>query len=124
MTTGTKLLTLVNGIRRWVSNIPLQAYRPIVNVTASKSFAVTDANTYQNCTNTSAIVLTIPADTFAVLGGCEIEVARNGAGTIELVPAATVTLNGVSTSRLVSTQYQVIVLKWLSANTWVAHGSY
>ena len=94
---------------------------PLVAVTANKTLALTDNLTYQNCTNASAITITIPAATFS--DNAEIVVARNGAGTVSIAVATNVTLNGAATTVGITARYKSIVLRRLSANTWVFHGA-
>jgi Carbohydrate esterase, sialic acid-specific acetylesterase len=59
---------------------PSPTYNPIVTVSTSKTFTLTDLGTYQDCTNGSAITLSIPLNSAVVLPiGFSLEVNRRSA---------------------------------------------
>jgi hypothetical protein len=120
------------GVKSWGWNLitsliykqSIQAHRAGHNPTTTQTLQGSDADSYLNCTNSSAIVLTIPvssANVFDVVY-TELEVAQNGTGTVTVTPASGVTINGTTASVVVPARYKVISLKLIAANTWVAYG--
>lgn len=101
-----------------------QASSHIVAVTGGKTLTLADAGTFQRCTNSSAITITVPADASAAFPvGTEIEIYRGGAGTVTIAGASGVTLECVSSTRAIADQYTSAALKKLDTNVWTLQGN-
>tara|TARA_R100001594_G_scaffold102163_1_gene136719 strand:- start:143 stop:580 length:438 start_codon:yes stop_codon:yes gene_type:complete len=96
----------------------------IIAVTAStKTFALSDANTFQRLNSSSAQTITVPANgTVAFPTGTRITMVRQGTGTPTIAAAAGVTLWSASSNVDVSPRYGVATLTKLSSNIWVLFG--
>lgn len=99
----------------------------IVAVSAAKTFSLVDAGTFQNCTNVSAITLTVPSDTtvdFPI--GSEISINQDSTGQITINAASGTTIRRQgstnTTGHIVVGQYSLVVLKKVAANEWRAYG--
>jgi hypothetical protein len=93
----------------------------------SKTFSLSDAGTFQNCINTAAITLSVPADAttnFPV--GSEITINQDSTGQITLSAAsgAAIRRQGSTntTGHIVVGIYSLVVLKKVAANEWRAYG--
>lgn len=96
----------------------------VITVSANKTLALTDAGTVQNCTNSSAITMTVPANSSVAFPvGTEIAVIRSGAGTVTFSPASGVTLNSKEGKRSIDGQYASCALKKIGTNVWVLVGA-
>lgn len=101
---------------------PAQASSHIVTVSASKTFALVDAGTFQNVT--AAATLTIPAHaSVAFPVGTEIEVCRYGTGAVTIGNALGVTIRSLNSLKSVSDQYATIGLKQIDTDIWLLTGS-
>ncbi len=91
----------------------------------SYTFALTDAFTTVESTNTAATVFTIPTNAsvgFAV--GTTIVALQGNTGSLTITGATGVTVNGVSAgSHGIIETYRTIVIQQVAANTWVAISS-
>lgn len=108
-----------------ISGATLQGAPIVVSVTgASKTFGLTDANTIQDCSNSSAQTLTIPTNaSVAFPVNTVIQIEQNGTGIVTITGAATVTVNGVSVGSVsLQGQFTAIYLRQESANVWYAEG--
>lgn len=107
-----------------VVNNEILSLRPtIVDVTASKTLALTDEGKMQDCNSASAIEITIPLNSsvaFAV--GTSIAINRLGAGTVTVKVTSGVTLNGATADIAIATQYKGAVLRKLATDTWLLQG--
>jgi len=89
----------------------------------SRDLALADASKVLRCTNVSGITFTIPTDSILFPVGSEIAFVREGAGTVAIAPAATVTLQSIDTKRKIKGQFGTAALLKVAANTWVLAGS-
>ena len=117
------VLTLDSGLPTWAA-APGGGTSPTVNVGASKTFGISDANSIQNCTNSAAtdITLTVPNDATANLPvGSTIDVII-GTGLVQLDWEAGVAFDNQTPVgiRRFSAQYSSYVLFKIGANSWVA----
>lgn len=113
-----------------IQNSPIVAHRDKVDVTASKTLALSDMDKRLVCTNSSAITLTIPpfgtgAGQVAFNHSTELEIVRLGTGAVSYGLGAGVTVykkSGAGTS--ITAQYGVMMLALmdLATNTWLASG--
>jgi hypothetical protein len=113
-----------------IQNSPIVAHRDKVDVTASKTLAITDMDKRLSCNSTSAITLTIPpfgtgAGQVAFNHSTELEIIRYGSGAVSYGTGAGVTVvkkSGLGTS--ITAQYGVMMLALmdLATNTWLASG--
>lgn len=101
---------------------PDQTASRIVNVTASKTLALTDSGTFQWCTNSSDITITIPSNV-AFPVKTEIEIARTGSGNVTIAAAAGITLISANSLKSIVPQNASAGLKKLDASTWFLNGS-
>lgn len=96
-----------------------------VGFTSSKtSWATTDVNTFFRMTNSSAITISIPADTtqnFAI--GTEMHFMQWSTGQVTIAPSSGVSLFGEGTKRIINARYQVVTIKKVAANQWVLFGA-
>lgn len=100
-----------------------EASSRIVEVTESKTIALTDAGTFQYCTGSTAKTITIPAN--ASVGfpvGTEIEICRYGSGTVTIAGASGVTIVSVDSKAAVADQYGCAGLKKIATNVWILAG--
>lgn len=95
---------------------------PYVAVSASKTFALTDANTEQQVS--AAAVLTIDTDAnVAFARGDKLSVLSLTADAVSVAAAAGVTLNGVAAgSTTLTGQYSGAVVTKIGADAWVIAG--
>jgi hypothetical protein len=89
----------------------------------SRDLVLADASKVLRCTNVSGITFTIPTDSILFPVGSEIAFVREGAGTVAIAPAATVTLQSVDNKRKIKGQFGTAALLKVAANTWVLAGS-
>lgn len=113
---------IVEGLTAVVGG--LNAFRPIITVSGtSKTFAISDANTYQRTTNGSAVSLTVPPNSsVAFTIGTEIEVFEAGAGQVSFVAGGGVTIN-YDTGLKISATKKGAALKKVGADEWDLVGS-
>lgn len=101
-------------------------YRPIVSVTTFKVLGLLDFGTYQYCTNSSAITISIPLDSEVLFViGSEVEIKKGGSGTLSIIVSSGVSLlgNGGTT---VTTPYDLTkgaTIKKVGVNVWILEGS-
>lgn len=104
----------------------IKGYRPIVSTTASKTFALTDAGTYNYCTNAAAATMTVPLNSAVAFPiGSEIEVKKGAAGTLSIAATAGVTINrdGGTAATLPLALTKGCTLKKVATDTWILEGS-
>lgn len=120
-----KYLSILNGTPvLYTGAVPSQG----VDVSASKSLVLADANTYQNCINSSDITLTVMSDATTNFDlWTEIEITQNGTGGVIISADTGVTIRrGGSAIAIASAviigQYYAVSLKKVAANTWIIYG--
>jgi hypothetical protein len=103
--------------------LPQAPFRPSVTgtiATATYAPVLGDANSYKRCTNATACLVTLPANAsvaFAV--DSELTFRQAGAGQVEIVGAAGVTVNGVTGfDNKSAAQGAVITVKKVGTNSW------
>ena len=86
--------------------------------------ALTDVGKLVEFTSASSIVFTIPANaTVAFAIGDQINVYQDGAGTVTITPAATVTIRSAGTKLKTNEQYAVATCIKIDTNEWIALGN-
>lgn len=101
-------------------------YRSVISVTTSKTLALSDLGTYQYCTNTSAITVSIPlSGAVAFPVGAEIEIKKGGSGALSVGLISGVTLLGDGGATLTApfSITKGATIKQVTNNTWVLEGS-
>jgi hypothetical protein len=100
-------------------------YRAIVSVSGtSKTFALSDANTFQQCTNGSTVTLTVDTNAnVAFPVGTEIDIFQEGAGQVVIAAAGGVTIESAFSNLKIAVQYGGATLKKLATNTWCLVGN-
>ena len=99
--------------------LPEQRSSAIVNVSATRALALTDAGKLLNVSSSASVTLTIPLNSTAAFPiGTEIEVFRAGAGAVTIAGASGVTVQSVSSSPVIPSRYARARLKKMAANTW------
>lgn len=96
---------------------------------------VSDTNTTINLTlgthegvflysdNASAVTVNVPANSSQAFPvGTEIDIIQAGAGTVGLVPASGVNLNGANTSIPITAQWGAVTIKQIVADNWIVVG--
>jgi len=103
----------------------IYAQRPIVtNTNTSYTFAATDANTFQLCSNGSTQTITVPTNaSVAFQIGTEIDLFQQGAGQVVIAAAGGVTIQSMFSNLKVGAQYSGATLKKLSTDTWSLVGN-
>lgn len=95
-----------------------------VDVTTSKTLALTDAGTVQECTSASAIAITVPPNSSVAFPiGTEIALIRLGAGTLSVVAGSGVTIQSSGSKLFVKNQYESACLRQTATNVWSLVGS-
>lgn len=107
------------------STLSPSVQRPIVTVSGtSKTFGLSDANTFQLCTNGSTVTLTVPANgTIAFPVGTEIDVFQQGAGQVVFAAAGGVTIQSVFSNLKIANQFTGASLKKIGSDTWCLLGN-
>lgn len=86
----------------------------------SKTLALTDSNTIQDCTSDSSVTIAIPLNSsiaFAV--NTVLVIQQSGAGTVTITGDTGVTVNGVSGGSVNTTgQYTALFIRKTGADTW------
>lgn len=100
-------------------------FRSIVSVsTTTKTFALADANTFQQCSNGSTQTLTVDTNANVAFPiGTEIDIYQEGAGQVVIVAAGGVTIESVFSNLKIANQYTGATLKKLAINTWALTGN-
>jgi hypothetical protein len=101
----------------------------IIADSASRALALTDVGRTLEMTNAAARIYTIPANaTVAFPVGTWINVARMGAGALNITADNGVTFNGIASAGAatcaISAQYQGATLRKTATNTWGIVGSH
>lgn len=103
---------------------PDQTASRIVSVTASKTLALSDSGSFQWCTNSSDITITIPhSNSVNFPVKTEIEIGRLGTGNVTFAGAAGVTIVSANSLKSIVPQNASAGLKKLDTNTWFLSGS-
>lgn len=102
---------------------PEQLARSRVNVSASRTLALTDAGKALYCTNSAAVTLTVPANASVALPvGTELIVYRAGTGTVNIAAASGVTLMHPGAAAAITSRYGSVRLKKWDTNVWGLEG--
>ena len=107
--------------------LPYQICSGARSVNSSRALNLNDAGGFVQCTNASAITLTVPSnDDVAFPQDTEIEIAQFSTGSVTIAPASGVTLLSFQSQRVARTiagLYGVVALKKYSANYWILSGA-
>jgi len=96
---------------------------PVSSVTSSRDLGLADCGELLQCSSSSAIVLTIPANaTVAFPIGAVISVARWGTGSVTVTAASGVTLRNAALAATLRVQYSVGTLQKVGTNEWSLSG--
>lgn len=125
--TQTDKMGAANGYATLDENAKVYAYqitKTMVEVTTSKTLALTDDGKWLNVTASSAVTITVPANASVELPiGAEIDVCRWGTGTVTFAAASGVTIqNAEGTS--IPAQNTVAHLKKIATNYWLLRYEY
>jgi hypothetical protein len=86
------------------------------------TLVLSDAGKMVQCTNASAITLTVPlASSVAFKKGTVVYIAQGGAGQITVSPTVGVTLKKASTTKA-RAQESVLAIHYLGSDTWRLFG--
>ena len=100
-----------------------QASARIVNVTASKTLALTDSGVLQRANSSSAITITVPASTnvpFPI--ETEIEVVRWNSGSVTFAGATGATIYSIDNAKSIANRYGTVILKKINNAEWLLVG--
>lgn len=105
----------------FATHLDIYGHRPIVtNSNTSITLALTDADTYQRLTGSTAITITVPTNAsvaFAV--GTEIDFIMAGTGKITFAPAGGVTINSKGGNlSITNTEFSGATIKKVATDTW------
>ncbi|MHB1153570.1 MAG: hypothetical protein ACYCWE_20895 [Eubacteriales bacterium] len=98
----------------------------IIEVTASKTLALTDASTVQQVNSASNLTITIPLNSAVEFPiDTEIEIVRWGSGTVTVAAAGGVTLRAMGSPAAITiyAQYGILTLKKFADNIWLVAGA-
>jgi hypothetical protein len=94
-----------------------------INVTASKTLALTDLATLQKCTSASLITITISLNSAVVFPiNTEIALVKYGVGAVT-IGGSGVTINSVDSLKSVKGQFGAVTLKKIATDEWLLIGS-
>jgi hypothetical protein len=117
-------------ISQGASSPPLMSNQPYINRAivsvsgTSKTFALSDANTFQQCSNGSTQTLTVDTNAnVAFPVGTEIDLYQEGAGQVVIAAAGGVTIESAFSNLKIAAQYTGATLKKLATNTWSLTGN-
>ncbi len=92
--------------------------------TTTKTFALTDADTFQLCSNGSTQTLTVDTNTnVAFPVDTEIDLFQQGAGQVVIAAAGGVTIQSVNSNLKIAAQYTGATLKKVDTDTWILTGN-
>ncbi len=102
-------------------------YRPIQTVSAAKTLALTDANTFLMCTGATNFTINVPADaTVNFLVGTEIDITQDGTGSITITGATGCNIRRIgstaTTGHVLMGQYAIAMIKKVAAGEWRCFG--
>ena len=104
------------------AGVSLRGYEPIVTVTATKTLAMSDSGTVQNCTNAAAAIVTIPLNSavgFPI--GTRIIIRKTTAQTVTIAFSAGITvLNSLGTTLTITGVTSSTVLRKTGVDAWIA----
>jgi len=102
----------------------IRGFRPIVQVSGTtKTFDLTDANTFQYCSNGSAVSLTVPPSaSVAFTFGDEIEVFWGGDGQVSFIEGSGVAIQSEDNFLKIAKKYTGAILKYLDTDVWALIG--
>jgi len=93
-------------------------YIPINTQTTNYTLVFADAGKLINMNSSSAVTLTVPANSSVPFPiGTRIYVRKGGAGNVTISGASGVTINAPF-GNTITTQYQTVVLIKVDTNTW------
>lgn len=107
------------------TSVPTSVFNAdVLNVTASRALALTDAGCMLCVDSTSDIVLTIPADADVAFPlYTELEIGRLGSGAVSFAVANGATLLSVDSAVSIAAQNACVGLKKIAANKWLLTGN-
>ena len=119
---STAFATAAQGTK--ADNAMPNTYGAINAVSTTSSLTLAQANKVIYTSNTTAIVLTIPAITsVAFVAGTQITFIQRLGGTVTFAPASGVTLESKDTKRTIDGLYASATLIYLGSNTWSLIGA-
>lgn len=111
-------------INQTLSEAGIQPFPSINTKSASVTLALTDANDFLNCTNSSNITLTVPPNSSVAFPiGTQIAIAQRASGTVTFAPGSGVTINSKDSNLTIDGQYATASLIKISSDTWVLTGA-
>lgn len=119
-------IDLLVGVRSGATDYQITPTGATVTVSGTtKTLALSDGWTIQDCTNASAQTITIPTNaSVAYPIGTVIQFEQNGAGVLTITATGGVTLNGVIAGSAVSSgQYSSFYIRLVSADVWYCEGT-
>lgn len=99
-------------------------YTTVTVADTTKTLALTDASTLQECTSASATTITVPPNSsVAFVLDTEIAILQYGAGQVSIAAGAGVTIRSNSNMLKISSQYGSVALKKIGTDEWLLVGS-
>jgi hypothetical protein len=96
----------------------------VTEATSAYTLLLADACKTIEMANSSVSVVTIPPTTSqAIPVGTYYNIVRTGAGAVSITTGSGVTLNSVSSARIVNGQYAMATVYKSTGNTWIAGGA-
>lgn len=126
-TNNANKLLVLNSVGKideeFIGDIPT-TYTRVENISTNTILSSLHSNKYLHCTNATPITITLPSEYLADIG-TEIEIARNGVGTVTINSSGGVTIalsGSVETSFDILARYLTCTLKKVEANLWILYG--
>lgn len=103
------------------AGVSLRGYEPIVTVTATKTLALTDSGTVQNCTNAANATLTIPLNSAVAFPiGARIIIRKNTTFSVTLAWTGGVNvLSELGTTLTLTDIANFVILRKTGTDTWI-----
>ena len=102
--------------------VSLRGYEPITTVTATKTLAMVDSGTVQNCINAASAVIIIPlnsAEPFPI--GAKVIIRKTTAQTVTVAWSTGVTvLNSLGTTLTVTSVTSTTIIRKTDVDVWIA----
>lgn len=119
-----KVISTSTDIRTAIAGLQSGVVGDITTKSASFTFALTDANDFMKCTNSSDINATVPPNSSVAFSiGTVIDLAQYGAGAVTFVQGSGVTIRSKNSNKKTDGQYSGVTLKKIGTDEWLLIGA-
>lgn len=125
VTTSNSQAVTIDSTTGQLGVTTISAATPIVTVSGTtKTFALSDAQTWQDCSNAATQTLTVPTNASVAFPiGTQIDLWQEGAGQVVVAAAGGVTINSAFGNLKIATRYTGASLKKFGTNSWALVGN-